>query len=163
MSSTALILHPTANPHPGSYRLNTSNWPNHGTGASDLYLTDWPLDPAFKDWDQPHWEIYQYHDGRIIVHACRPSESEVRDGDLCGALGSIITVARPTNGVRGSLRAALRIARILCQCGPSDGAILHYADILSVESIETDIPLKYHFAAEAAAFVREPTNCYRRC
>lgn len=158
--TTALILHPTANPIPGTYHRHTSNWPPVGNLICE-HFRQWPLDPALKDWDQPHWDIYQNHDGSVEVHACRPTDAETREGDLLGALGSIITV-HANSRTRTSLRTALRIARVLCNCDPAAGAILHYLDYLNVKSIETDLPLKYWFPVEFANFVREPTNIIAR-
>ena len=159
MQSTALILHPTANPIPGTYRRNTNNYPLVGKHGSEIYVTDWPLPSYFKDWGSPHWEIYLNHDGSIFVHACRPTDEECQEGDLLGALGSIIEIRRSRNFVRTSLRSALRIARILSTCDP-DKAVLDHVDVLCVGDIETNIPISIR--TRAGAYYIEPQNFYLR-
>lgn len=120
----------------GAYYLETSNLPvlisplSLGEPATD--------DPRLTDWESPHWEIYQMHDGGIEIHACRPTESEIHEGDLHGALGSVIKVSWPCRPI---LRNALRLARRLMKADPMVGISVTRRHLVGIVVIETDIPV----------------------
>jgi hypothetical protein len=115
----------------GAYYLLTNNRP---------LLDGSDLDERLKDWEEPHWEIIQNHDGTIEIHACRPTEAEVRDGDLLGDQGSVIHLHQ---GTRYSIAIGRRLARKLCRIWPS-----HYNLFISLETmffirkIETNLPVE---------------------
>ncbi len=151
--TTALILRPKENPPvrvleldgpkkryvqrgEGSYYLCTDNQPLH----SIMPLAEYPPDPRLTDWASPHWEIYQQHDGSIEVHACRPTEEEIMEGETHGALGSVIRLLVVS---KINIRAALQLARILCKCSP-DGVPYYRSSFriaLNNAVIETNIPI----------------------
>jgi len=154
--TTALILRPADSPKlwvlevdgprrkyvqrdEGYYYLNTNNHPmvDHLTRNMELAGHD-VTDSRFKDWCEPCWEIYQMHDGRIEVHACRPSAEEAMEGDLNGELGSIIKIVWPCRPV---LRNALRLARRLCKADPRVGILVSERDLVGIVVIETNIPV----------------------
>ena len=150
MQSTALIIRPPTAPEirvlecdgpkhkyvqrgEGSYYLQTNNQPP----CDDISLrVDSFFDPRLKDWGEPHWEIYQNHDGSIEIHACRPTAQEIRKGDLHGRWGSVIKIAWPCRPI---FRNALRLARRLCQVDPIRGAIISDKDLVGIVVIESEI------------------------
>jgi hypothetical protein len=129
----------------GFYRLSTDN---HQRCNQTFYpQDDQPYDHALRDWDEPHWEIYQNHDGSIEVHSCRPTVQEVTRGDLHGSLGSVIRIAWPC---RPFLRNALRLARRLCKADPIYGCIMAEKDLIGIVAIESAIPVyKWRDAPDA--------------
>lgn len=115
------------------YKSYTSNAPECSFG---LYVE--PDDrPELKGWGQPHWEIYVDDQGNTEVWACRPTEKEIRDGDLHGKLGSIIKLQFVN---RATIKNALSIARSLCLC-TGQGAFIKAERLIGIAQIETDIPL----------------------
>lgn len=154
MSSTALILRPENQPpihvlevdgprhkHPRqSHPICTSNWPRISyINLFNLDLDPTP-DPVLADWDEPYWEIYQHRDGAIVIHANRPTEDEVIEGDLQGALGSVIKIERPTREI---FRRAMRIARRLLRADPDSAFFIRQPEIAGIHSIETDLPVYF--------------------
>ncbi len=143
--STALILRPATSPRihvlevdgrrhnsreDGYYRLATDNHPN-------CYLRDQLPDPRLKDWEQPHWEILQHHNGRVEITSNRPTIQEVMRGDLHGRWGSSIF----PKSHRFAFKIALRIARRLCRCNPIEGITLQWHEAAHLWKIQTDIPV----------------------
>ncbi len=123
----------------GYYYLATDNQPQCGTLTQYAeFAGALTLDPRLCEWGDPHWEIYQNHDGSIEVHACRPTTQEVTDGDLHGALGSVIKIVWPCRPI---LRNALRLARRLCKADPSAGILVSERDLVGIVVIETNIPV----------------------
>jgi hypothetical protein len=127
------------------YATNSSSLCDHVQTNNQPICTDWPWatpqpDPRLKHWDEPHWEIYQYKDGSVQIHACRPTRQEMMRGDLHGRWGSVIHLRK--NPRRPSIQIGLSLARMLCKCLPN--VALHICDhvALHVDSIETEIPLR---------------------
>jgi hypothetical protein len=149
--TTALILRPADSPKlwvlevdgprrkytqrgEGSYYLSTDNQPVIDPVAN--YMCH-EFDPRLReDFGEPHWEIYQNNDGSVHVHACRPTDEEMIEGDLHGALGSIIKIAWPCRPI---LRNALRLARLLCKADPIRGLIVAERDLVGIVVIQSDI------------------------
>ena len=126
----------------GSYYLSTSNTPP----CDDVFLNGFyqgedPADPRLKEWGEPHWEIYQKNDGSVEVHACRPNESEIYEGDLPGALGSVIKLTSPTEW---AVRNGLRLARRLLRADPEDGVVISYRELVGIITIESDLPVRVY-------------------
>lgn len=154
--TTALIIRPAESPKiwvlevdgprqkyvqrgEGYYYLATDNQPLCDICTQyEEFAGELTLDPRLCEWGDPHWEIYQMHDGRIEVHACRPTMDEAADGDLHGALGSVIKITWPCRPI---LRNALRLARRLCKADPSEGILVSERDLVGIVVIETNIPV----------------------
>lgn len=152
--TTALIIRPAESPKlwvlevdgqrqkyvqrgEGCYYLQTDNHPMVDGLTQNMEMAGYDVsDPRFKTWDQPHWEIYQQLDGRIEVHACRPTDEEAAEGDLHGSLGSVIKIAWPCRPI---LRNALRLARRLCKADPIRGVIVAERDLVGIVVIQSDI------------------------
>ncbi len=134
----------------GYYRLATNNQP-------PCDFTSWnagyPLDPRLKDWGEPHWEVYQLHDGSVEIHACRPTHQEMLRGDLHGRWGAVIRLGN--NPKRRAIRRALQIARVCCRCIPTLGFAVPGATVLDFDSIETEIPI---LIAETGARFPQPNH-----
>jgi hypothetical protein len=92
--------------------------------------------PALKDWDEPNWCISAYPGGHVIVTANRPSQQEIRDGELTGRWGSFIRLAQVN---RASVRNALRIARRLCKEPARQHIILPQEWFVGIAEILTDL------------------------
>lgn len=121
----------------GYYYLATDNQPQCDSLTQFAELAGFfTLDPRLCEWGDPHWEIYQKHDGSIEVHACRPTTQEVTDGDLHGALGSVIKIVWPCRPI---LRNALRLARRLCKADPIRGLIVAERHLVGIVVIESNI------------------------
>ncbi len=153
--TTSLILRPKENPpirvlevdgprhkhsiHPDDrayYRLQTDNQPVIDP-VSD-YIS-YNFDPRLnEDFGEPYWKIYLHHDGRVEVHANRPTEQEIIDGDLSGALSSVIKIVWPCRPI---LRNALRLARRLCKADPNQGIQVTERDLVGIVVIESNIPV----------------------
>jgi hypothetical protein len=120
----------------GSYYLATDNHPHitdfmhPGTEPVDLN--------RFKDWSEPCWSIYQYHDGTVKITADRPSPDEAAEGDLHGQHGSSIILRSRT---REAIRNGLRVARRLCRCS-TDGIFLNRHHLNGIVEITTLIPIR---------------------
>jgi len=127
------------------YATNSSSLCDHVQTDNHPICTDWPWatpqpDPRLKHWDEPHWEIYQYKDGSVQIHACRPTRQEMMRGDLHGRWGSVIALGQhPT---RYQIRLALQLARLLCRCIPTIGFWINPSVMFHIRSIETEIPVK---------------------
>jgi hypothetical protein len=122
----------------GCYYLATSNHPPcDEIGLTAYYRED--ISGRFKDFDEPCWELYQRLDGTVTIHACRPSASEIRAGDMHGRWGSVIILRAPT---REAIRNGLRIARRLCQCSRK-GVVLTSRHLGGIALIETNIPVRW--------------------
>jgi len=153
--TTALILRPDDKPQPWVLEVDgpRRKYVQRGEGSYYLGTTNHPdcfnLQHRFDDgrrggvltaWDQPYWEIYQQYDGRIEVHACRPTIQEVRRGDMHGYWGSVIKLGiRPRRGV---LRVALQLARVLAKCLPTVGFTIEPSVVYQILRIETLIPVR---------------------
>ena len=154
MSNTALIIRPVTAPPihvlecdgirrryvqrgEGSYYLATDNHPL----CNDIDGRLWDgLRSHLRDWDQPHWELIQNHDGTVEIHACRPTLQEAMRGDLFGQWGSVIHLGKqPTSE---QLRIGLHIARKLVKCNPLEGCLITFDFTHFIEAIVTDISLR---------------------
>lgn len=124
-------------PTRGNYRLATDNQPPSDYSS---WNAGYPLDPRLKDWGEPHWEVYQLHDGSVEIHACRPTNQEALRGDLHGRWGSVIHLGR--NPSRDQLRLGLQLARLLCKCLPTIGFCVSPNVMFHIQRIETNIPVK---------------------
>jgi hypothetical protein len=127
----------------GYYYLATDNQPRI-VGLDCIHIgRDPDPDPALnQSWDEPHWEIYQLHEGTIEVHACRPSFREIMDGDLHGRIGSVIRL-RVNN--KPTMRNALHVARTLLHCDPRKPVLFPEWVTLALD-IEAPVPIiTYNF------------------
>jgi hypothetical protein len=124
----------------GFYYLATNN---HQRVEGSFYWFDQPPEPHLKGHDEPCWEIIQNHDRTIEIHANRPTIQEVYRGDLHGRWGSVIKLNGHGAGFFGhiGMRVALRIARMLCQCIPTQGITVRRHWLTPIALIETDIPI----------------------
>jgi hypothetical protein len=126
----------------GSYYLATDNQPRI-VGLDCIHIGREPdPDPALnQSWGEPHWAIYQRHDGTMEVHSCRPNFREIMAGDLHGKLGSVIRL-RVKN--KPTLRNALHVARTLLHCAPRKPVLFPEWVTLALE-IESPVPVvTYH-------------------
>jgi hypothetical protein len=122
------------------YCLSTDNQPC--LPVSDLSVFETELDPRLcEDFGEAHWEIHQHNDGRIEIHACRPTDDEIIEGDFHGALGSVIKLTSPT---RWALRNGLRLARRLLRADPKQGVVITARELIGIITVQGVIPVVYY-------------------
>jgi hypothetical protein len=122
------------------YYLTTDNQPC--LPVSDLSVFEAVFDPRLcEDSGEPYWELCQLHDGTHEFHACRPSHQEAMDGDLHGALGSVIKFHPPS---RQAYLYAFSLARKLAKCHPKRGILISpYCPHGTNITINSPIPIAF--------------------